>query len=529
MAAPATSNNADLTAREAAPAAEALETSVVPQEFLERIPLRFAREQSVVCIGRSDHDGRTVYRLATPTPENHWVFDRIAYKMDAEVEVVPADRQSVLSLIARAYHAEAKEVSTVADEMAAQASGTDEVVLTEDVLEMDDKAPAVKLVHAMLLQAIRQRASDIHIEPTEEGVRVRFRIDGVLFERARLRAEVRDAVASRMKVMGRMDIAERRLPQDGGVTVRVGERRIDLRISTLPSQYGERVVMRLLDKQSGLMSLQSLGLAPLDLERANKLLALSHGIVLVTGPTGCGKTTTLYAMLSAMNSPELNIITLEDPVEYQLPGICQTQVSDKKGFTFARGLRALVRQDPDVIMVGEIRDLETATVAIQSALTGHLVLSTLHTNDAASSVTRLLDLGVEPFLVASSVNAAIAQRLVRRLCPNCRKVISAGWEAGWNALELSCLRNLPAKAMYESAGCDACFNTGFQGRIGIYEFMAVNEQLRDQINRRGTASEIKKSAIDRGMTSLYQDGIRKVSEGVTTLDEIRNAAQLDME
>jgi general secretion pathway protein E len=509
--------------------AAALESAVVPAEYLQRIPLRFARENALIAIGK--HNGTFV--LACARPERHWAIDRAAYTLDAPVETVPASEAAVLALISRAYHADAKEVAEVAGELAAQAPDAGEIQLAEDVLELDDKAPAVKLVHAMLLQAVRQRASDIHIEPGESGLRVRFRIDGVLYERAALRAEVREGVASRIKVMGRMDIAERRLPQDGGVAIRIGDRRIDLRIATLPSQYGERVVLRLLDKQAGLLTLEGLGLENENLARARRLLGLAHGIVLVTGPTGCGKSTTLYAMLSAMNSAELSILTLEDPVEYQLPGITQTQVSEKKGLTFAKGLRALVRQDPDIIMVGEIRDLETATVAIQSALTGHLVLSTLHTNDAPSSITRLLDLGVEPFLAASSLNACIATRLVRRMCPRCRVLSAPDWSvieaSGWSGDELKFLRGLDAPSLASSTGCEACFGTGFSGRTGIFEFLMVSDAIRELITRRASAAEIKHAAIIRGMDTLRRDGLRKVAQGVTTLAEVRSVTQMDLE
>src|SRR6185436_18332976 len=335
----------------------------VPKEFLERIPLRFARENAVLAIGPNT--------LALGKPDRVWAADRIAYKLDRECTIVEMEEARVLELINHAYHAQAKEVAQVAQELKPDEE-TGEVVLAEDVLDLDDKAPAVKLVHAALLQAIKQRASDIHVEPGEAGLRVRFRVDGVLYDRAILRRDVQDGVVSRIKVMAKMDIAERRLPQDGGVTVRVGDRRIDLRIATLPSQHGERVVMRLLDKTTGLLSLGHLGFAAADLQRVNRILELLHGIILVTGPTGSGKTTSLYAMLSSMNSNELNILTLEDPIEYQLPGVTQTQVNAKKGLTFAKGLRSIVRQDPDIIMVGEIRDLETATIAIQSSLTGHL-------------------------------------------------------------------------------------------------------------------------------------------------------------
>ena len=503
----------------------------VPPEYLDRVPLRFAREHAIVALAKSVEGGFVSYTLAAGFPERTWVVDRIAFRLDCEVNVVAADSTHVLALISRAYHADSREVTSIAEEIEAASPSDGEITLTEDVLELDDKAPAVKLVHAMLLQAIKQRASDIHIEPSETGIRVRFRIDGVLYERATLRADVRDGIASRIKVMGRMDIAERRLPQDGGVTIRIGERRVDLRISTLPSVHGERVVMRLLDKHTGLLSIEGLGLTTEDLNRTKRILELSHGIVLVTGPTGCGKTTSLYAMLSGMNSPELNILTLEDPVEYQLPGICQTQVSEKKGLSFARGLRALVRQDPDIIMVGEIRDLETATVAIQSALTGHLVLSTLHTNDAPSSVTRLLDLGVEPFLVASSLNATIAQRLVRRLCPNCEKKEAVDWNSpmGWLGPEIEYLRTLNCTTLSRSVGCEQCFKTGFSGRIGIYEFLFMSDAIRELIASRASASEIKKAAIDRGMLTLRRDGLRKAAQGITTLDEVRNATQMDLE
>lgn len=512
---------------------ESLQPGNIPSEFLERVPLRFARDNALIAIEKTSFESEFTFTLACGFPDRYWAIDRVAYLLDAQVSIVPAGDKEVRALISRAYHSEAKEVSEVAVELAAQNPVAGEIALTEDVLEVDDKAPAVKLVHAMLLQAVRQRASDIHIDPIENGVRVRFRIDGVLYERAQLRTDVRDAIASRIKVMGKMDIAERRLPQDGGVTIRIGQRRIDLRISTLPSQHGERVVMRLLDKNTGLLSLEGLGLSADTHGKAKRMLNLSHGIILVTGPTGCGKTTTLYAMLSAMNSTDLNILTLEDPVEYQLPGITQTQVSEKKGLSFARGLRALVRQDPDIIMVGEIRDLETATVSIQSALTGHLVLSTLHTNDAASSITRLLDLGVEPFLAASSVNATIAQRLVRRVCKYCAELIEPDMNAisgdGWTNDELSALFKNGVLQVPTKRGCPECFETGFSGRTGIHEFLLMSDSIRELVGRRAAAGELKKAAVERGMVTLRRDGLRKISEGITTLDEVRDATQIDLE
>jgi len=522
---------------EAVPQAQAVPRDVrglsVPDEFLSRVPLRFAREHATVAIAKELRGGVLVFTLATAYPDRCWVHDRIAYKLDAPVHVVSADEQSLLELINRAYHAEAREVTDVAEELAALTPVGGEITLSEDVLELDDKAPAVKLVHAMLLQAVRQRASDIHLEPAEDGLRARFRIDGVLYERAKLRPAVREGIASRIKVMGRMDIAEKRLPQDGGVTIRIGDRRIDLRIATLPSQHGERVVLRLLDKQTGLLSLQNLGYSADDQTRIQRMLELSHGIVLVTGPTGCGKTTTLYAMLSTMNSEELNILTLEDPIEYQLSGVSQTQVSEKKGLTFSKGLRALVRQDPDVIMVGEIRDLETASVAIQSALTGHLVLSTLHTNDAPSAVARLLDLGVEPYLTASSVNAVIAQRLVRRVCAGCKQ--AEPWDdahllqEGFGKDEIAFLKQIGADGLTRGKGCAACFQTGFLGRTTISEVLLMSDPLRELVHTQAHAGEIKKAAIERGMTTLRRDGLRKAAAGVTTLHEVRHSTQVDWE
>src|SRR6185436_16285450 len=444
----------------------------VPKEFLERIPLRFARENAVLAIGPNT--------LALGKPDRLWAADRIAYKLDRECKIVEMDEARVLELINHAYHAQAKEVAQVAQELKPDEE-TGEVVLAEDVLDLDDKAPAVKLVHAALLQAIKQRASDIHVEPGEAGLRVRFRVDGVLYDRAILRRDVQDGVISRIKVMAKMDIAERRLPQDGGVTVRVGDRRIDLRIATLPSQHGERVVLRLLDKTTGLLSLDHLGFASADLQRVNRILELLHGIILVTGPTGSGKTTSLYAMLSSLNSNELNILTLEDPIEYQLPGVTQTQVNAKKGLTFAKGLRSIVRQDPDIIMVGEIRDLETATIAIQSSLTGHLVFSTLHTNDAPSSITRLLDLGVEPYLVASSLNAVLAQRLARTVCPRCKELVPFDERAarirGWSEEDLAFLKQLGCDRTAQGKGCDACFGSGFFGRTAIFELLVLTDEI----------------------------------------------------
>ncbi|HHI68364.1 MAG TPA: type II secretion system protein GspE, partial [Planctomycetes bacterium] len=392
---------------------------------------------------------------------------------------------------------------------------------------MANKAPIVKLLNTILFQALKERASDVHIQPFERHVQVRYRVDGILYDVMRIPKAVQEAVVSRIKVMGRMDIAERRLPQDGQTSFVAGGREVDVRISTIPSVHGERVVMRLQDKSTGVYDIRKIGLLEDDLEKVERLIRMAHGIILVTGPTGSGKTTTLYAALKEVNSPDKNIITVEDPVEYQLPGISQIQVSNKKGMTFAKGLRSIVRQDPDVIMVGEIRDLETASIAIQSALTGHLVFSTLHTNDAPGAVSRLLDLGVEPFLVNSSLLAVVAQRLVRRVCPACRvrvepspeDLASLGVEAG----------EVPEGTFYGAAGCEACQGKGYLGRLGIFEILEIDDEVKELIGKRASSTRIRKNVLKRGkMRTLRADGLVKAARGWTTLEEVKRVTQMDI-
>jgi general secretion pathway protein E len=356
----------------------------------------------------------------------------------------------------------------------------------------------------------------VHVQPYEERLVVRTRIDGVLYDSFTLPKSVQEEVVSRVKVMGRMNIAEKRLAQDGRATVQIGDRVVDLRIASLPTSFGERVVIRLLDKSRRLFDLAEIGMDERTLAGFSELIGVEHGLILVTGPTGSGKSTTLYAALRRMNSKEKNILTLEDPIEYQLEGISQTQVSDKKGMTFASGLRSVLRQDPDVIMVGEIRDRETATMAIQSSLTGHLVFSTLHTNDAASAVTRLLDLGIEPYLVASSVVGVLAQRLVRRVCGECARAHRAdGVELEWLGVAEEKTRRMRA-----GAGCAACRNTGLRGRVGIFELLRMDERVRGLIQGRATAVEIKEAAVAGGMRTLRDEGAAKVLAGVTTTSEV---------
>ena len=396
-----------------------------------------------------------------------------------------------------------------------------EIEDTADLLDDTSDAPVIKLVNLALGQAVREGASDVHIEPHKDSVKIRKRVDGILYDMYAPPRHVQSRLISRIKIMARMDIAEKRLPQDGRIEIRLADRNVDIRVSTLPTAFGERVAMRLLDKSNTLLPMEDLGFSSEDFQHFKQLITVPHGIILVTGPTGSGKTTTLYSALGNLSKPDINIITIEDPIEYQMKDISQMQVNPRIGLDFASGLRTIVRQDPDVILVGEIRDVETAQIAIQSALTGHLVFSTLHTNDAASAVTRLIDMGIEPFLVASSVNAIIAQRLVRTICPHCREA----YRPWLNHRELA---GLPADEyagveLFRGRGCEACLHTGYRGRIGIFEVMTLTPEMKEFILTTSEAGKIKARALalpETGMHTLFDDGIRKVLAGITTLEEV---------
>ena len=407
------------------------------------------------------------------------------------------------TLLAAAY-AQTGDAATVVDEAASEVDLDrlmQDIPPVEDLLEAQDDAPVIRMINALFTQATRDGASDIHLEAFETHSVVRYRVDGILRDIVSPRRALHNALVSRIKIMASLDIAEKRLPQDGRIALRVGGRPIDVRVSTLPTGHGERAVLRLLDKETGRLELGRLGMAPDVLAELDKLIHRPHGIVLVTGPTGSGKSTTLYAALGRLDTSTTNILTAEDPIEYDLPGIGQTQVNARINLTFAMALRAILRQDPDVIMIGEIRDLETVQIAVQASLTGHLVLATLHTNDAVSAVTRLIDMGVEPFLLASTLQGVLAQRLIRKLCPRC-KLDHAG-TAAWNP-----------------AGCPACSHTGYSGRTGVHELFAVDDAARGLIHNGADEQALRRAAERTGMRSLRQDGLRWVAQGITTDEEI---------
>jgi type IV pilus assembly protein PilB len=470
-----------------------------------------ARRYQALPIGWQD--GRLVVAMADPS--NVFAVDDIRTITGADVRMVVSTRASVLAAIDK-YHRLDSDVESIS----AQASSTFEAEddLTS-VREVTEDAPIVKLVNLLITQAVQDRASDIHIEPSEHDLRIRYRIDGVLHEVMRPPKNIQSGIVSRLKIMADINIAERRVPQDGRISATIGGRAIDLRVATLPTVYGEKVVMRILDKSTALLKLDDLGFLPNNRERFEQAYRRPYGTILVTGPTGSGKSTTLYATLNIVNDEAKNVITVEDPVEYRLAGINQVQVNGKAGLTFAAALRSILRSDPDIVLVGEIRDRETATIAVEAALTGHLVLSTLHTNDAASTPTRLVEMGVEPFLVASALDCIVAQRLARRLCAKCREAYRPSPSdliaAGWHEEEVDDLPEL-----FRPKGCQACGKTGFHGRFALHEVLLVSEDIERLIVDRGHSEDIKKVAVAQGMLTLRQAGLSQVRAGLTSVEEI---------
>jgi general secretion pathway protein E len=507
----------------ALPVRSGIEPEEVEAELIDRVPIAFAKAHAMLPIRRDDEG---VIRVAVADPFETEPLDdlRLLFEGSA-VEPELASRRAITAAINQVYdrgHASAEELAADASEdLDALASEISHE--PQDLLDAADDAPIIRLVNSLLQQAVKERASDIHLEPFERDIRVRFRIDDILYEPVRpLPRALQASVVSRVKIMGGLNIAEKRLPQDGRIRLKIAGRDYDVRLSTVPVTHGERVVMRLLPRTTEMLDLERLGFDRDHLAIWAKLIARPNGIMLVTGPTGSGKTTTLYAALSRINTLDKNIITIEDPVEIQLPGIGQIEVNPRIGLSFASGLRSVLRQDPNVVLVGEIRDLETAEIAIQASLTGHLVFATLHTNDAPSAITRLVDMGVERFLVASSLVAVLAQRLVRVLCPQCREPHAPTPE---ELAEIGIRQSAEPISVFRPAGCERCNHSGYRGRVGIFELMLVDDAIRELITQQTDAKTIKRRAIAGGMRSLRVDGARKVLRGVTSIAEVLRATE----
>ncbi len=504
------------------PFLEDLPLARVDPTLAGRVPIAFARKHLILPLWKENG----VVAVVAADPLDVSALDDVRLLLLAPIVPQIASPEAINEAINRIYERAADSAEQAIEDLGELSHLAEEVGEPEDLLGAAEEAPVVRLVNSILFQAVQRRASDIHFEPFEREMIVRYRIDGVLYNVLTPPKRVAPALISRVKIMGGMNIAEKRLPQDGRIGLKAGGREIDIRVSDVPTAHGERLVLRLLDKTSMLLNLEDIGLSPEDLAMMNRLIRLAHGIILVTGPTGSGKTTTLYAALSKINAPDKNIITIEDPIEYQLKGVGQIQVNPKIDLTFGKGLRSILRQDPDIIMVGEIRDTETAEIAIHASLTGHLVFSTLHTNDAAGAITRLVDMGIEPFLVSSSIVAIVAQRLVRLVCSSCRVAYQPTSE---EVAKLGPLpRSIPAGGplrFFRGKGCADCMMTGYWGRTGIYEILLINDEIRNLILSKVDSATIKNRAIGKGMATLRQDGARNVAAGVTTTEEALRVTQ----
>jgi len=483
----------------------------IPIQYFKRMGLApLFEEQGVLTVAIND-------------PANFQAADDLARRFGFKgIRMVLSPLGEIHSAINALFDQTSDEAEKMVQDLESYQS--DDQVFTEledlqDLMDVTNEAPIIRLVNVVLTQALRRLASDIHIEPYEKEIKVRFRIDGILYEIFSLPKRFQAHIVSRLKVMANLDIAEKRLPQDGRIKIKVANKTVDIRISVIPMAYGERIVLRLLDKSISILGLAEMGMAQKRLEIFEKLINKNTGILLVTGPTGSGKTTTLYAALNRINSMEKNIITIEDPIEYELKGVGQIQVNPKTELTFARGLRSVLRHDPDIIMVGEIRDLETVEIAIQASLTGHLVFSTLHTNDATGALTRLVDMGVEPFLIASSLLAVLAQRLVRRICPDCKEPFHPE-EATLEELGLP-----KDQVFYHGRGCEACMQSGYRGRSGIFELLVMDNDTRHLLTSGADSVKMKDMAVRNGMATLFEDGLLKVKTGLTTLNEVLRVTQ----
>ncbi len=485
-------------------------------DFTQNVSIQYLKKHKIVPLITPENPV-----VAVNDPTNFQPVDDLRQLLkNPDLPVVLSSQDAITAAINMAYDMSRTTAKDYFEEIN-EASADDlisKIDETADLLDETSDAPIIKLVNLLLSGAIKDRASDIHVEPYSGNLKIRYRIDGVLYDILSLPRRIQSPLISRIKIMAKLNIAEKRLPQDGRIEIKIADRLVDIRVSVIPTAFGERVVLRLLDKTANILKLADLGMHDERIKLFNKLIKSPYGIILVTGPTGSGKTTTLYAALSSINHPEINIITIEDPIEYQIDGIGQIQVNPKIDLTFAAGLRSIVRQDPDVILIGEIRDRETAEIAIQSSLTGHLVFSTLHTNDAASAVTRLIDMGIEPFLVTSSIIAIIAQRLVRVLCPHCKEVCVPDEETLANlGLNKSALQK---NIFYRKNGCNLCMQTGFRGRTGIFEILIVDEEIKKLVLKTSDANQINELALKQGMITLQKDGIDKALNGITTPEEV---------
>ncbi len=500
-----------------------IDLTQIDDTLAENVPIGFAKNYGLLPLHKKE-SGELVVVISDPLEIEPLDDLRLLFH-GAQIAPILASRAAITAAINTVYDRSAHSTGALAEDAAADLDTLATEIGTEpqDLLEASDEAPIIRLVNSLLQQAIKERASDIHIEPFESEIRVRFRVDDILFEPMKpLPRALQASITSRIKIMGGLNIAEKRVPQDGRIRLKIAGRDYDVRLSTVPTAYGERVVLRLLPRTLDLLDLKKIGFRESQLPAIERLITRPNGIFLVTGPTGSGKTTTLYAALAAINNPTKNIITIEDPVEIQLPGVGQIEVNTKTGMTFARGLRSVLRQDPNVILVGEIRDLETAEIAIQASLTGHLVLATLHTNDAPSAITRLVDMGVEPFLVGSSLVAVLAQRLVRVLCEACKQPFLPTAE---QLAEIGIHAPKSQIHIYEATGCEACKHTGYRGRIGIFELLLIDDEVRALVSQNTDAKTIKRKAIAKGMSTLRQDGAQAVLRGVTSIAEILRATE----
>lgn len=496
-------------------------------EWIEKIPINFAKKFNLIPV---ENQGDTLI-IAISSGKSLSALDDLRILLQKDVSPVLATKADITDAINRAYNQATKAADNIHEDLMddLEQQNLDQVNLheTQDLLDSEDEAPIIRLINALLFQAVKERASDIHIEPGEKDISVRFRVDGVLSEIMRPPKKAQNSISSRVKIMAQLDIAERRIPQDGRIKIKLGGRDVDIRVSVLPTSFGERIVMRLLDTSNILLDLKDLGFTTAQLKHIEKIVHLTHGIFLVTGPTGSGKSTTLYACISRINSRERNIITVEDPVEIQLQGISQIQVNPKVQLTFASGLRSILRQDPDVVMVGEIRDKETAEIAIQASNTGHLVFSTLHTNDSASSITRLMDMGIESYKLSDSLVGVMAQRLARRLCKNCK---TPNVPTDQELKEINLKReDLVGKTVFKAKGCSVCGNSGYKGRIGVHEILPIDDSIKALIVQGATSGAIKKAAVKMGMKTLREDGARIVLDGTTSIEEILRTTQDEME